>query len=124
MKKTIDIVVMVPTKVTMTVDTKEFRVACVTMPPHKEVQAALDAAGHNPFIEMERHNKQELTAMSLEQLLQIQRSVLFPDEQDLFDKEEFILLSKDDVRTEFIDYTDRLINMRYVSGSHTRLVTD
>ncbi len=63
----------------------------------------------NPFTEMENYSPEILENMSLDELLTVQRNVLLPHEQEIFDRGESILLKPGDGRSEFLDFTDALI---------------
>lgn len=58
---------------------------------------------------MAQYSLPELQGMNLEELLEVQRSILFPDEQVLFDAEMPVVLPPQDPREDFLDYTDKLI---------------
>ena len=63
----------------------------------------------NPFDEMELYSEADLKAMSLLELYAVQRSILFPAEQEIFDRGESVFLEEGDARTTFLDFTDGLI---------------
>lgn len=63
----------------------------------------------NPFEIMNEYSVEDLEQMSLAELLRVQRSVLFPKEQEVFDQGESIYIEESDSRAEFLDFTDELI---------------
>lgn len=46
---------------------------------------------------------------SMKKVLEIQRACLTPEEQELFDAKKFLVLSKDDPRNDFLDFTDNVL---------------
>jgi len=62
---------------------------------------------NNPYEIMNKYSDVDLEPMTVEELISVQRSILFPYEQEIFDRDEPLFIN--DSREAFIDYTDRLI---------------
>lgn len=63
----------------------------------------------NPFEIMNRYSESDLENMTVEELIVVQRSVLFEDEQKIFDSDKTISFRDGDSRNNFFDFTDKLI---------------
>ncbi len=75
---------------------------------HDFCKACDDKSKFDPAVEMARHTKSVLNNMSVQELWDVQRSALYPDEQALYDLDDFTPESGDN-RKWFFEYTDGLI---------------
>jgi len=75
---------------------------------HDFCKACDDKSKFDPAVEIDKYPMGRLNKMGVQELWDAQRSVLYPDEQELYDLDAFTLESGDS-RKEFFNYTDRLI---------------
>ena len=63
----------------------------------------------NPFEQMDYYTRDILRDMPVEELIEAQRSVLFPKEREIFDSKGLLQFQQGDGRDAFFSFTDDLI---------------